>query len=205
MHSLRGSRIVLATGNSGKIREYRHLLAHQDITLKTAGELGISEPPETATSFEGNARIKAVNAMQASRMIALAEDSGLEVEALQDAPGVATADWATDASGRNYSMAINRVWQELVAHDSSAPYRARFRAVICVTWPDESTAFFEGQINGRIAWPPRGAGGFGYDPIFVPDGSNRTFAEMAAEEKSSYSHRAKAVSDLVAQCLQDHE
>ncbi|MCY4007536.1 MAG: RdgB/HAM1 family non-canonical purine NTP pyrophosphatase [Rhodobacteraceae bacterium] len=205
MRSLLGSRIILATGNDGKIREYRQLLTHHDIAMKTTGELGISDPPETETSFAGNARIKAVNAMRASNMIALAEDSGLEVEALQDAPGVATASWATDSSGRNYQKALNRVWQELADSDSNAPYRARFRAVICVTWPDGGEELFAGRVNGIIVWPPRGAGGFGYDPIFVPDGSDRTFAEMTADEKSSYSHRAKAVNHLVAQCLQDHE
>ena len=202
MRPLRGGRIVLATGNEGKIREYECLLKAYHIAAVSMKTLGIPSPPETENSFEGNARIKAVHAMRRSGLAALAEDSGLEVEALGNAPGVATADWAEGPDGRDYGSAMDRIWTELEDGKAPFPRRARFRAVICIAWPDGESALFSGKVSGCLVWPPRGRGGFGYDPMFVPDGSRRTFAEMTASKKSERSHRAQALKSLAKHFLE---
>ncbi len=202
MRTLRGSRVVLATGNEGKAREYAALLGKHLITVIPSDVIDIPAPPETENTFEGNARIKAEHAMRRTGLAALAEDSGLEVEALGNAPGVATADWAQGSDGRDYMSAMERIRAELEAAEAPCPQRARFRAVICVAWPDGESAAFEGTANGRVIWPPRGRDGFGFDPMFVPDGSAKTFAEMTVWEKSARSHRAEALKSLARNCLE---
>lgn len=201
MRSLAESQIVLATNNEGKIREYNKLFETHPITVIPSNQLNIFSPPETATTFEDNARIKAEHAMCKSGMISLAEDSGLEVGCLNDAPGVATADWAKRLTGRDYDSAMHQVWNNILACDAQSNPLARFRAVICVNWPDGELAYFSGAVCGKIVWPPRGTGGFGYDPIFMPESSEQTFAEMTIAEKSLFSHRAEALKSLASHCL----
>lgn len=200
-YSLQDSRIILATNNDGKIREYASLFKPYQITVISSQQIKLTSPPETELTLEGNARLKANYAMKMTGLIALAEDSGLEIEALNNAPGVATADWADTLEGRNYLQSMQRVWDELQAVEAKPPYHARFRAIICVCWPSGESAIFEGTVKGKIVWPPRGEAGFGYDPIFVPGQSNRTFAEMTLSEKSLHSHRSRALKSLAKCCL----
>lgn len=201
MRSLHDQSIVLATSNRGKIAEISTLLNRHPIEIALSTDLGIEAPAETQKTLEGNARLKATNAVSRAQMIALADDSGLEVEALGNQPGVATADWAEDTAGRNYALGMRRVWQELENLKAPFPRYARFRSAICVAWPDGETAIFEGQVDGHLVWPPRGQNGFGYDPIFVPLGCRQTFAEMSHHEKSKLSHRARALKSFARNCL----
>jgi XTP/dITP diphosphohydrolase len=194
---LRGT-LVIATHNAGKVEEIRHLIGPRDLTLVSAGELGLPEPAETETTFAGNARIKAHAAARASGHPALADDSGLSVEGLGGAPGVYTADWAMTASGRDFAMAMARVWSELEAAGVDEPRRAAFHCTLALAWPDGRDAVFEGVVPGRIVWPPRGDQGHGYDPIFVLDGYDITFGEMDRWEKNRLSHRGRAFAALVA-------
>ncbi|MBM9593800.1 RdgB/HAM1 family non-canonical purine NTP pyrophosphatase [Roseitranquillus sediminis] len=191
----RPEKLVLATQNPGKIRELRDLLAPCGIEVVTAPALSLAEPEETEDSFAGNARIKAHAAARASGLPALSDDSGLEVDALDGAPGVRTADWAETPAGRDFPMAMRRV-HDLVKSQPE-PWRARFRCTLCLAWPDGTDEIFEGAVEGRVVWPMRGENGFGFDPIFVPDGDDRTFAEMSPEEKHAIDHRARAFEHLV--------
>lgn len=198
MTLLRDGRLLIATHNEGKLAEFRQMLEPAGITVVGAREAGLVEPEETEDTFEGNAALKAEAACKALGIPALADDSGVTVEALGGAPGIFSARWA--GPERNFSAAIGRVLDELMTggHDHPAARRAAFVAVLALARPGEETLFFEGRTEGVIADVPRGDGGFGYDPVFIPDdGDGRTFGEMSAEEKhgrdAPLSHRARAL------------
>ncbi len=195
----RGEKIVIATHNAGKLREVAALLAPHGIEVIGAGALGLPEPEETETSFLGNARIKAHAAARAAGMPALSDDSGFSVAALDGAPGVYTADWAMrPEGGRDYALAMGKV-HDLAKH--AADRAAWFTCALVLAWPDGHEEVFEGKAEGAWAWPPRGAHGFGYDPMFVPQGRLETFGEMDPAEKHRISHRAAAFALLAAACL----
>jgi len=192
-------RLVVATHNPGKLIEMRMLLEPHGVDAVSAGELGLPEPEETADTFEGNARLKAEAAARAAQLPAFADDSGLVIDALGGAPGIHTARWA--GPERDFELAMEKVQAELVKVGATAPEqrRARFVSALCVAWPDGHLEEFSGVVDGTLVWPPRGAKGFGYDPMFVPEGHTRTFAEMTADEKHAMpprgfglSHRARA-------------
>ena len=202
-----GPRLVIATHNAGKLREIAALLAPHGIEPVSAGALGLPEPEETEETFAGNARLKAHAAARASRLTALSDDSGLEVDALGGAPGVRSADWAeTGRAGpsadaaqggrRDFAMAMERLRGEMATAGAAFPSPARFRATLCLAWPDGADLIFEGAAEGQVIWPPRGDRGFGFDPMFVPAGHDRTFGEMAPEEKTPLTHRAAAFAAL---------
>ena len=192
----RGSRLVIATHNPGKLAEIAVLLAPHGLEAVSAGALGMAEPEETAPDFVGNARIKALAAAHGSGLPALADDSGFCVAALGGAPGVFSARWA--GPGKDFAPAMARVNAELA---TSTDRRAWFTAALCLAWPDGETATFLGRVEGSAIWPPRGTRGFGYDPIFLPDGATETFGEMAPDAKEAISHRARAFAQLRAACL----
>jgi XTP/dITP diphosphohydrolase len=195
----RGGRLVIATHNKGKLREVAALLAPHGIETVSAGELGLPEPEETEETFLGNAAIKAHAAARASGLPALSDDSGFSVAALGGAPGVRTADWATQPDGsRDYADAMRKVME--VAQDFE-DRTAWFTCALVLAWPDGHEDAFEGRAMGHWVWPPRGALGFGYDPMFVPDRGAETFGEMAPEEKHRISHRAAAFRLLAAAVL----
>ena len=190
-----GDRLVIATHNAGKLREIAALIAPFGIAAVSAGDLGLPEPEETEPDFAGNARLKA-RAATTSGLPALADDSGLCVEALGGAPGIYSARWA--GPGRDFSVAMARVHREL---GDTADWRAYFVCTLCLAWPDGGADTFEGRSDGRLVWPPRGANGFGYDPIFQPDGDDRTYGEMRPAEKHASNHRARAFALFTAACL----
>jgi XTP/dITP diphosphohydrolase len=190
--SLDARHIVIASHNDGKLREIAALLAPLGVEVTSAKAHGLSEPAETEDSFEGNARIKAHHTARATGLPALSDDSGLEVDALDGAPGVYTADWAETGQGRDFVMAMDKVWQLLEDKDAPEPRRARFVSVLCLAWPDGRDAVFRGEAEGRIVWPMRGQNGFGFDPVFLPDGETETFGEMDPARKHEISHRAAA-------------
>lgn len=193
--------LVIASHNAGKVREIGALLAPFGMEVVSAGALGLPEPAETETSFAGNARIKSLSAARASGRPALADDSGMEVEALGGAPGVYTADWAErPEGGRDFAMAIARVERE-VAAAGSKDLRARFVCCLSLAWPDGHTEEFEGVVEGMLTFPPRGLLGFGFDPVFTPLGYAETFGEMDPALKHAISHRAGAFRKLVAACF----
>jgi XTP/dITP diphosphohydrolase len=194
--ALEGGRLVVASHNPGKVQEIIELLAPLGVTCLGARELGLPETPETGDSFRANAELKAVAAAQAARLPALADDSGLTVDALGGAPGVYSARWA--GPKRDFLMAMQRVERQL---GPKADRRAHFVCVLALAWPDGHAESFEGQVHGRLVWPPRGERGFGYDPIFLPDGRSQTFGEMDPVGKHAISHRAEAFRLLVAACL----
>lgn len=188
-------RLVVASHNAGKVAEIGDLLAPFGVEAVSAGALGLPEPEETEPTFVGNALLKARAAAVASGLPALADDSGLEVTALDGAPGVVSARWA--GPERDFGLAMRRVEEALSAR--GAPDRsARFVCVLALAWPDGETAHFEGMVSGHIVWPPRGDRGFGYDPIFAPEGEAITFGEMDPVEKHGRSHRARAFAQLKA-------
>lgn len=191
----RGQRLVLATHNRGKLAEIAELLAPLGVDPVSAGALGLCEPDETAPDFAGNAGLKALAAARASGLAALADDSGFCVAALAGAPGVHSARWA--GPGRDFAAAMARVHAEAGA---SADRSAWFVCVLCLAWPDGETACFEGRVDGTLVWPPRGDRGFGYDPIFVPDGATETYGEMDPALKHATSHRARAFARLLDAC-----
>lgn len=208
LHRPISGRLVIATHNPGKLAEMQELLAAYGVAAVSAAALGLPEPEETGSSFAENARIKALAAARAANLAAFADDSGLEVEALGGAPGIHSARWA--GPGRDFRAAMERVEQALRARGAHAPTerRARFVSALCVAWPDGHTEAFEGVVTGTLVWPPRGDKGFGYDPMFLPDGYTLTFGEMDAEEKHGLpprgrglSHRARAFLKLAAACL----
>jgi XTP/dITP diphosphohydrolase len=194
-------RLLVATHNAGKLEEIADLLKPFGVEVVSAGGLGLPVPEETETSFVGNARIKAHAAAAASGMVALADDSGLTVDALGGAPGVYTADWAETPTGRDFGMAMRRLWQELEAMGAPEPRQAQFRCTLVLARPDGSDQVFEGVMPGRIVWPMRGDQGHGYDPVFQPDGHELTFGEMDRWEKNRISHRADAFQKLVEACF----
>lgn len=191
-------KLLIATHNKGKLEEFRALFSEFSFEIVSAGELGLPEPAETETTFVGNARIKAHAAMKASGLPSLADDSGLCVDALGGAPGVYTADWAEGPGGRDFSRAMARVNSELEALNAPLPRTGSFNSTMVLAWPDGHDEVFVGTAEGELVWPPRGAIGHGYDPVFVPAGETRTFAEMSAEEKNKISHRARAFERLKA-------
>lgn len=197
-----GDRLIIATHNRGKVEEFAALLGGRGVTLVAAGDLGLPEPEETEATFEGNARIKAQAAAAATGLPALADDSGIEVDALGGAPGVRTADWATQPDGsRDFCMAMERLHAALAEAGAPEPQGARFRCCLALAWPDGHTEVVEGAIEGLVVWPRRGAEGHGFDPMFQPEGEGRTFAEMPAAEKNAISHRAVALAALAARCF----
>ncbi len=192
----RGARLVMATHNQGKLREIVALLEPHGVDVVSAAALGLAEPAEPAPDFIGNARIKALAASEASGLPALADDSGFCVAALGGAPGVLSARWA--GPGKDFAAAMARVHAEL---GETADRRAWFTCVLTLAWPDGETASFLGRAEGSLVWPPRGTGGFGYDPMFVPSGGSLTYGEMAPGEKHATSHRARAFAALMSACM----
>jgi len=196
--------LVIATHNAGKLREIQTLLEPWGLACLSAGALGLPEPEETGTTFVENALIKARAAAEASQLPALADDSGLCVAALNGAPGVYTADWAEAARyeggpGRDWYMAMGKVEGKLAELGPDADRSCWFACVLAIAWPDGDYAVYEGRANGTLTWPPRGKLGFGYDPVFVPVGDTRTFAELEPAEKHRISHRADAFAKLVGE------
>jgi XTP/dITP diphosphohydrolase len=198
MRRLEADRLLVATHNQGKLDEIAALLRPFGIACVSAADMGLPEPAETETTFVGNARIKAHAAASATGLPALADDSGIEVEALGGAPGVYTADWAHTPGGRDFVQAMTRTWAELETISAPYPRRARFRATMVLAWPDGHDEVFEGKVEGQVVWPMRGARGHGYDPMFQPEGYDITFAEMDPGEKNRISHRADAFRKLTA-------
>jgi XTP/dITP diphosphohydrolase len=198
MRKLSPGKLVVASHNQGKVREIRALLEPFGIEPVSAGELGLEEPEETEDSFVGNALIKAHASAKGSGIIALADDSGLMVDALGGAPGVYTADWAETPNGRDWYLAMQKVEDKLQALGPDTPRDAQFVCTLAVVWPDGHEEVFEGKVQGKLTWPPRGEMGFGYDPVFVPKGRDQTFAEIDPSEKHAISHRADAFSKLVS-------
>lgn len=208
MHRRITGKLVIATHNPGKLAEMRELLAPYGIEAISAGELGLAEPDETGDSFQANARIKAEAAAKAAQLPAFADDSGLAVDALGGAPGIYSARWAGETKDFGAAMAqIERLLQE---RGATAPdqRRAYFVSALCVAWPDGHIEEVEARADGTLVWPPRGTAGFGYDPVFLPEGHSRTFGEMTSIEKHGLpplglglSHRAKAFVKLAEICL----
>ncbi len=195
---LAGGRLVIATHNPGKVAEIADLLRPYAVRPVAAAALGLAEPEEAGTSFRANAEIKARAAAASSGLPALADDSGLEVAALGGAPGIHAARWA--GPRKDFGAAMERIERELAA--SGNPDRsARFVCALALCWPDGHCETFEGTVSGLLVWPPRGRRGFGYDPIFVPEGRDTTFGEMHPAAKHAISHRARAFRRLVDACL----
>lgn len=194
-------KLLVATHNKGKLEEIIRLLKPFGVAITSNAELGLPEPDETEDNFIGNARIKAHAAAKASGLPALADDSGIEVDALDGAPGVYTADWSETPNGRDFPMAMTKVWGKLEGMNAPFPRTARFCSTLVLAWPDGHDEVFEGKIDGQCVWPMRGEEGHGYDPMFMPDGYNITFGEMDRWEKNRISHRADAFNKLVAGCF----
>ena len=190
-------KLLVATHNAGKLEEIAALLAPFGIDIVGAKEMNLPEPEETESTFVGNARIKAHAAAKATGLPALADDSGIEVDCLNGAPGVYTADWATTPQGRDFTMAMTKTWNACEDIDAPAPRVARFRSTLVLAWPDGHDEVFAGKVEGQLVWPMRGTLGHGYDPMFQPDGYEITFAEMDPAEKNRISHRADAFRQLV--------
>lgn len=186
-------KLVIASHNPGKVGEIADLVAPYGLAVVSAGELGLPEPEETGTSFAANAELKALAAAIGADLPALADDSGLVVQALGGAPGIYSARWA--GPQRDFRLAMARVEREL-AEAGGDDRRAAFVCALALAWPDGHVEVYEGRVEGRLSFPPRGARGFGYDPIFVPEGDARTFGEMPPAEKHAISHRARAFAQL---------
>ncbi|MDR7028279.1 RdgB/HAM1 family non-canonical purine NTP pyrophosphatase [Rhizobium rosettiformans] len=213
MRKLDTRTIVVASHNAGKIAEIADLIGPFGFSAKSAKDLAFVEPDETGTTFEENAAIKALASAKASGLPALSDDSGLVIDALDGAPGVYTANWAEREDGtRDFPWAMEKVEKALAERGATEPSQrtCRFVSVLCLAWPDGHTEFFRGEVEGTIAWPPRGSAGFGYDPVFQPEGHERTFGEMTADEKHGWkpgdaaalSHRARAFKIFVETCLE---
>jgi XTP/dITP diphosphohydrolase len=204
-HRRIAGKLVIATHNPGKLAEMRDLIAPYGIDVVSAGELGLPEPDETGVTFRDNARIKATAATEAFGLPAFADDSGLAVDALGGAPGIHSARWA--GPSKDFAAAMQTIEDRLQA-SGSTNRRAHFVSALCVAWPDGHIEEFEARVDGTLVWPPRGTQGFGYDPMFLPDGHTRSFGEMDAEEKhglpprgKGLSHRARAFVMLAEACL----
>ena len=194
-----GPRLVIATHNEGKLREIRELLAPHGIECVGAAELDLPEPEETGVTFVDNAELKARASADLSGLPALADDSGLSVDALHGKPGIHSARWGEDEHGRrDFGKAMERVWHEVEAAGPDAGHDAHFVCALSLAWPDGSIASFEGKVHGTLVWPPRGPNGFGYDAMFVANGDTRTFGEIEPAAKHAVSHRAMAFAKLVA-------
>ncbi|MGF7157039.1 RdgB/HAM1 family non-canonical purine NTP pyrophosphatase [Bartonella heixiaziensis] len=212
MRSITTKKLVIATHNTGKLHEISALIDSFGLKIQSAKELGLPEPKETGTTFEENAYIKAFAAAKNTGLPALSDDSGLEVDALDGAPGVYTADLALQPDGtRNYLKAMQKIEDELQKIEAyeKKQRKARFISVICIAWPDAHADYFRGSVEGTFIWPPRGDKGFGFDPIFLPDGYENTFGEMTTEQKHGWklndktplSHRARAFKLLAENLL----
>jgi XTP/dITP diphosphohydrolase len=202
----RGEKLLIATHNRGKLSEFRELFTPLGLVLISAGDLGLPEPEETGTTFVDNARIKAHAAANASGMVALADDSGLAVDAIGGQPGVYTANWAESPVGRDYAIGMRRVEDALQAAGATTPgaRKGSFNATLCLAHPDGRDDLYIGKVTGTLVWPPRGDKGFGFDPVFMPDGFDITFGEMPSSSKHSWapgqvglSHRARAFAQFV--------
>ena len=196
------STLLIATHNAGKLEEMRELLTPFGVSVVGAAEKNLPEPIETEDNFIGNARIKAHAAVKATGLPALSDDSGIEVEALNNEPGVYTADWAETPNGRDFVMAMTKTHDKLEAVNAPHPRRARFCSTLVLAWPDGHDEVFVGKVNGTLVWPMRGSVGHGYDPMFMPDGYDITFGEMTFEAKNQISHRADAFAKLVKGCFE---
>ncbi len=201
MRRFDGDRLVIASHNAGKVREIGELMRPFGVAVISAGDLDLAEPEETEDTFAGNARIKAHFAARHSGLPALSDDSGIQVDALGGAPGVHTADWAETGNGRDFAMAMTKVWTLLEEKNAARPRTARFCCTLCLAWPDGHDELFEGSVEGQVVWPMRGTRGFGFDPVFLPDGETETFGEMDPAKKHGMSHRADAFAKLVAGCF----
>ena len=208
MHRLIKGRLVIATHNPGKLAEMRELLAPHGVEAVSAGDLGLAEPEETGDSFVANARIKASAAAKAAALPAFADDSGIVVDALDGAPGIYSARWAGE--NKDFTAAMSRIERLLQERGATQEQRrsAHFVSALCVAWPDGHLEEVEARVDGVLVWPPRGTAGFGYDPMFLPDGHSRTFGEMSSIEKhglpplgKGLSHRARAFVKLAEICL----
>jgi XTP/dITP diphosphohydrolase len=198
----RGTRLVIASHNEGKVREIADLFAPFGIETVSAGKLGLPEPEETGETFAENAELKAIAAARASRLPALADDSGLEVKALGGEPGIHSARWG--GAAKDFGLAMERVHRELEI-SGGKDRKANFTCALALASPDGSAQVFEGKVFGTLTWPPRGTSGFGYDPIFVPEGHKETFGEMELELKDSISHRARAFENLMLSAYDNAE
>lgn len=198
----RGTKLLVATHNPGKLREIRDLVEPFGLAAVSAGELGLPEPEETGTTFAANAILKAVAAATASGLPALSDDSGMAVDALGGAPGIYSARWAGPT--KDFAIAMRRVHDEVRAKgawtETPGP-AAQFICALCLAFPDATHHVFEGVIAGDLVWPPRGSRGFGYDPMFIPEGGTLSFGEMDPQAKHAISHRARAFALFKAQCL----
>ena len=196
-----GAKLVAASHNEGKVRELAELFGAYGIEMVSAGSLGLPEPEETGATFTENARIKALAAAQGRRMLALADDSGLEVAALDGEPGIHSARWG--GAGKDFGLAMRRVHEALEARGRLADTHANFTCALALAAPDGAVKVFEGKVFGTLAWPPRGTRGFGYDPIFVPEGYSETFGEMDPALKNRLSHRMRAFEQLMQATYDD--
>jgi XTP/dITP diphosphohydrolase len=196
-----GGKLVVASHNPGKVREIGELLSAFDVEPISAGALGLPEPVEDGDTFIANAEIKALAAAKSANMVALSDDSGFALDALDGAPGIFSARWAGPT--KDFSVAMQKVEDELKKRGAMTPERrkAQFICALSLAWPDGHVESFEGRVVGTAVWPPRGDQGFGYDPIFLPDGYQVTFAEMEPEEKHAMSHRADAFRQLINACF----
>ncbi|WP_300549573.1 RdgB/HAM1 family non-canonical purine NTP pyrophosphatase [Roseovarius sp.] len=201
MRKFSGETLLVATHNAGKLEEIANLLAPYGVRVVGAADKGLAEPEETETTFVGNARIKAHAAAKATGLPALSDDSGIEIDALNGAPGVYTADWAETETGRDFIMAMTKTHDKLIASGVSQPWTARFCCTLVLAWPDGHDEVFAGTVEGWIVWPMRGTEGHGYDPIFQPLGYETTFGEMDRWEKNRISHRADAFDKFVKGCF----
>ncbi|MDA8740302.1 RdgB/HAM1 family non-canonical purine NTP pyrophosphatase [Rhodobacteraceae bacterium] len=197
-----GDTLVVATHNNGKLEEIASLIRPFSVSVKGAADLNLAEPDETETTFVGNAKIKAHAAAQATGLPSLSDDSGIEIDALDGAPGVYTADWAETTNGRDFIMAMTKANDMLDQRSAAHPRKARFYCTLVMAWPDGHDEIFPGIMPGQVVWPMRGDQGHGYDPIFQPDGYDITFGEMDRWEKNKISHRADAFRKLVAGCFE---
>ena len=197
MRRFDGDTLVLASHNKGKLVEIADLIRPLGISVRSAAEFDLDEPEETETTFAGNARIKAHFAAKATGLPALSDDSGLMVDALDGAPGVYTADWTEAPNGRDFLMAMGKVHDKLTDVAAPKPWTARFCATLCIAWPDGHDEIFAGHVEGQLVWPIRGENGFGFDPMFQPDGETETFGEMDPARKHAMSHRAAAFQKML--------
>lgn len=196
-----GETLLVATHNAGKLEEIASLVKPYGVIVVGAADKKLEEPQETETTFVGNARIKAHAASKATGLPALSDDSGLEIDALDRAPGVYTADWAETETGRDFTVAMAKAHDWIVAKGAAKPWVARFCCTLVLAWPDGHDEVFSGTVEGEIVWPMRGDHGHGYDPIFQPSGYDLTFGQMEPTEKNRISHRADAFGKLVKACF----
>lgn len=201
MRKFDGDALVIASHNKGKLREIAALLAPFGVQVTSAADHGLEEPEETEDTFAGNARIKAHFVARATGLPALSDDSGITVQALGGAPGVYTADWAETPQGRDFPMAMEKVWRLLEEKNAPEPRNAAFNCTLCLAWPDGHDEVFEGRVEGQVVWPMRGENGFGFDPVFLPNGETETFGEMPPARKDAMSHRADAFAKFVQGCF----